>query len=94
CQFSFACDGVSDRPYDKDSWQAVYKLSGKLLTRGVASQTVSPIVGTATHYHADYVVPHWSSSLTPIRKMGRIFFYGEEPGGTAPTPRKRPDLSS
>ncbi len=94
CQFSFACDGVSDRPYDKDSWQAVYKLSGKLLTRGVASQTVSPIVGTATHYHADYVVPHWSSSLTPIRKIGRHIFYREEPGGTAPTPRKRPDLSS
>ena len=75
CQFSFACDGVSDRPYDKDSWQAVYKLSGKLLTRGVASQTVSPIVGTATHYHADYVYPEWRKSKQLIVQIGNHIFY-------------------
>ena len=32
-------------------------------------------VGDATHYHADYVVPYWATSLVKIGKVGSQYFY-------------------
>ena len=32
-------------------------------------------VGHATHYHADYVVPYWASSLDKVTTVGRHIFY-------------------
>src|SRR4029078_3028279 len=32
-------------------------------------------VGTATHYHADYVVPYWASTLTKNAVVGAHIFY-------------------
>jgi hypothetical protein len=32
-------------------------------------------VGTATHYHADYVVPYWAWSLDKITTIGTHIFY-------------------
>ena len=32
-------------------------------------------VGNATHYHADYVVPYWASSLDKVQTVGRHIFY-------------------
>lgn len=94
CQFSFACDGRSDQPYNKTYWQQAMVLSEKMLTKGVSSDVVNEIAGRATHYHADYVEPKWSFALVPIRKIGRHIFYREEPGGVAPSPRQRPEKDS
>ena len=33
-------------------------------------------VGRATHYHADYVVPYWASSLVKTSVEGVHIFYG------------------
>jgi hypothetical protein len=32
-------------------------------------------VGTATHYHADYVSPYWAPSLVKVRQIGAHIFY-------------------
>ena len=32
-------------------------------------------VTTATHYHADYVEPRWSKSLSRLTKIGHHIFY-------------------
>jgi hypothetical protein len=37
-------------------------------------------VGSATHYHADYVAPRWAPMLTKISKLGAHIFY-RWPGG-------------
>jgi hypothetical protein len=36
---------------------------------------VAKSVGEATHYHADYVVPYWLSSLSKVAKVGTHIFY-------------------
>jgi hypothetical protein len=38
--------------------------------------TAFPGVMQATHYHADYVQPWWSSHLVRLGKVGRHIFYG------------------
>lgn len=75
CQFSFTCDGALLRQPLARQWseaQAVAKdmLAGK----------VEPSVGTATHYHADYVVPRWAFTLAKIEQIGTHIFY-RFPGG-------------
>ncbi len=86
CQFSFACDGRSDRAYNKSFWQQAYDLAGELLIKGSDSE----VAGIATHYHADYVAPKWSVHMQPITKIGRHIFYVEDEGGRKPLPLARP----
>jgi hypothetical protein len=48
-------------------------------SRGVAQRALAGYVlrtvGTATHYHADYVAPYWAPTLYKISKIGRHIFY-------------------
>ncbi|MBZ0215052.1 MAG: cell wall hydrolase [Fimbriimonadaceae bacterium] len=72
CQFSFACDGRSDRARDRNSWQRAVNIAKQVLS----GETVSEEVGTnATHYHANYVRPRWIRDMVKIRKIGIHIFY-------------------
>ncbi|MDF0543232.1 cell wall hydrolase [Sphingobium sp. H39-3-25] len=70
CQFSFTCDGSMARIPSRQGW---------LRARGIASAALSGLVyapaGLSTHYHADYVVPYWASSLLKVQTIGRHIFY-------------------
>ncbi len=70
CQFSFTCDGSLARVPNAVLWERA---------RGVAQQALNGFVlksvGTATHYHADYVAPYWAPTLYKIEKIGRHIFY-------------------
>lgn len=70
CQFSFTCDG---------SMQRIPSASGMARARRIAADALSGVVmrevGNATHYHADYVVPYWASSLDKVQTVGRHIFY-------------------
>jgi spore germination cell wall hydrolase CwlJ-like protein len=84
CQFSFTCDGSRDRPPIAPFW---------LRARAVAEQAVSGFVmtavGTATHYHADYVFPRWGPTLVKIGQIGaHIFYRFPGPLGRPPSFRK------
>lgn len=71
CQFSFACDGLSDRPREQLSWRRATRLARYATTSGQRQA----IIGGATHYHADYVKPHWASAFVEVAKIGRHIFY-------------------
>ena len=71
CQFSFACDGVSDRPRDQLAWRKARRLA-RYATMGVHRQAM---IGTATHYHADYVTPYWAATFVQVAKIGKHIFY-------------------
>jgi Cell Wall Hydrolase len=45
------------------------------IARAALSGFVEPSVGTATHYHADYVLPKWAFQLAKIEQLGRHIFY-------------------
>src|SRR5688572_8904273 len=73
CQFSFACDGISDEPKQREAW----KKSKQIASRALAGDQSIQILGAATYYHADYVTPKWSSSFKRLIKIGRHIFYSD-----------------
>ncbi len=70
CQFSFVCDGALDRRPEAGAWKVAEDIARAALG-GYVEQTV----GSATHYHADYVAPRWAPLLTKISKLGAHIFY-------------------
>ena len=70
CQFTFTCDGSLARSPDADGWRRAYAVAEDAL-----SGTVYAPVGWATHYHADYVVPTWASTLAKDAIVGAHIFY-------------------
>jgi hypothetical protein len=71
CQFSFACDGLSDQAQNRRLWQRAMRLAGNKLIDFRAH----PSTARATHYHADYVDPYWNQSMVRLTKIGRHIFY-------------------
>ena len=74
CQFSWYCDGKRDELLDTKNnprWKIARNISYEILTydmwRGV--------VDGATHYHAIYVNPKWSSTLQKVTRIGDHIFY-------------------
>ena len=73
CQFSFACDGKSDRARDRRAWQSAVRLARLILIGPLRDLTAA-----STHYHADYVAPNWAGQLDRTVKIGRHQFYRED----------------
>jgi spore germination cell wall hydrolase CwlJ-like protein len=71
CQFSFTCDGLSDRPRQGKAWQNARALA----SQAMAGDGEVHAIATATHYHADYVLPKWTGAMTRLVKIGRHIFY-------------------
>lgn len=70
CQFSFVCDGSLHRAPATGAWREARAMAEAAL-RGY----VEPSVGSATHYHANYVAPRWAPMLTKITQLGAHIFY-------------------
>ena len=70
CQFSFTCDGSLARAPIPAIWSRAQLIANKALNGFVMTR-----VGTATHYHADYVAPYWAPTLYKIVQIGRHIFY-------------------
>jgi spore germination cell wall hydrolase CwlJ-like protein len=70
CQFTFTCDGSFRRRQVKAGWGTARETARRAL-----DGYVFPPVGTATHYHTDWVVPYWSGSLDKIAKVNTHIFY-------------------
>lgn len=71
CQFSFACDGISDAVTEKQPWAQAEEIAQKV-TSGELYLTE---VGEATHYHATYVRPAWAPRMTKLTQIGLHVFY-------------------
>ncbi|MCH8036690.1 MAG: cell wall hydrolase, partial [Proteobacteria bacterium] len=70
CQFSWWCDGLSDRPDDAGAWEDSKDLAGKILAGGLQDPTRG-----ALWYHADRVTPDWQTDIVRQGKIGRHIFY-------------------
>ncbi|MBL0949006.1 cell wall hydrolase [Brevundimonas sp.] len=70
CQFSFTCDGALSQAPVAWAWTRAEDVARRALDGYVAER-----VGTATHYHADYVHPWWAPSLGKIDQIGAHIFY-------------------
>ncbi len=70
CQFTFTCDGAMARMPAPAAWQRARKLASAMLDGAVFRQ-----VGYSTHYHTDWVVPYWSSSLEKVTAVDTHLFF-------------------
>ena len=70
CQFSFTCDGSLRRLPMSSYWERA-----KRVAEAALSGYVYTPVGWATHYHTNWVVPYWASSLVKAANVGTHIFY-------------------
>ena len=70
CQFSWYCDGKSDKAKEEMSWARALVVADNVM-RG----TVPDLTKGATHYHAVYVQPYWSALLNTTVTYGSHKFY-------------------
>lgn len=70
CQFTFVCDGALSRLPSAKGWLR----ASRVATSALGGAVFAP-VGWATHYHANYVVPYWASSLEKVAAIGAHIFY-------------------
>ena len=76
CQFTFTCDGSLQRRKALPAEMLRARTRALDALEGATFNAVAQ----ATHYHADYVRPWWSSALLRQTKVGRHIFY-RMPGG-------------
>jgi spore germination cell wall hydrolase CwlJ-like protein len=79
CQFTFTCDGALRRTPSASGWARARRVAEEAL----AGKVFAP-VGWATHYHTNWVVPYWSSSLVKLTNVGTHIFYRWEGGWGKP----------
>ena len=72
CQFSWWCDGQSDRPMNQQAWVKSLRLAWRVYFGVLEDST-----GGALWYHATYVKPYWSESLLEGDRIGQHVFYLE-----------------
>jgi hypothetical protein len=83
CQFTFTCDGALRWAPEPALWRRARQVAERALAGYVDKQ-----VGSATHYHADYVAPYWAPTLVKMTQVGQHIFYrwtgpwGEPPAFT------------
>jgi hypothetical protein len=78
CQFSFACDGISDKVRDRGAWSRALRIASNTMRTG---GRVNAVVGNATYYHANYVNPRWAASMIKVATIGTHVFYRERRRG-------------
>ena len=71
CQFSWYCDGKSDKIPANDSWWSALDIASDMYF----NDTWRGLTEGSTHYHANYVTPAWRHSLTLTGRIGEHIFY-------------------
>ncbi|MBL8773213.1 MAG: cell wall hydrolase [Phenylobacterium sp.] len=83
CQFTFTCDGSLRYKPMPALWSRARAVAERALNGYVETS-----VGSATHYHAQYVAPYWAPTLVKMKQVGQHIFYrwtgpwGEPPAFT------------
>ena len=76
CQFSWTCDGKSDRIRDSEKYQSIISLSRDILR---SRDTIVDIVDGALYYHAVYVNPSWAKYFKRVTRIDTHIFYKNKP---------------
>jgi len=72
CQFSWYCDGKSDKVRD---WEAFNEIKVLVYTYMQIASKMTDITSGAIYYHATYVNPKWASEKKKIIRIGDHIFY-------------------
>jgi len=72
CQFSWYCDGKSDKPKNKKQYKYFKNIARSLLTKEI---DFIDITDGAIFYHADYVRPSWAKTKTKTVEIQDHIFY-------------------
>lgn len=70
CQFTFTCDGSLRWAPEPALWRRAKAVAERAL-----AGYVDKSVGSATHYHAQYVAPYWAPTLVKMTQVGQHIFY-------------------
>ena len=70
CQFSFWCDGRSDRPREQHSWNRAQAISAELLLKPPPDPTDGSVF-----FHTTSVRPPWMRKQTRTVQIGSHVFY-------------------
>lgn len=70
CQFSWYCDGRSDRPREWSSWQSAMRIAARLLTRPPDDPT-----NGALYFHSAKLHSAWHRRLVRTARVGGHVFY-------------------
>ena len=70
CQFSFVCDGYSDRIRERAAYVQVAKIA-RLMLDGAARE----LTAGATHFRTGAVMPSWARKFPQTAKIGAHYFY-------------------
>ena len=75
CQFSWFCDGKSDKPKDSKTWAESLQLADDMLVKYVKSDNYLDLTEGAMWYHAYYIQPYWSYHLNETVQISAHIFY-------------------
>lgn len=70
CHFSWFCDGKSDTPKDKMSWDI-----SLLIARAMLRNPLKDFLHGATYYHRIDVDPYWNKKMLKLSTIGDHVFY-------------------
>jgi spore germination cell wall hydrolase CwlJ-like protein len=73
CQFSWWCDGRSDKPRNAKSWSQVQAIAHQVYWGFEPDPTAG-----ALWYHADFVSPSWGKVFNRGPKIGQHIFYKDD----------------
>ncbi len=74
CQFSWWCDGRSDRPQDQAAWKRAVQIARESLAGLHRDPT-----GGALYYHNTQVQPDWAKEFRRSARIGNHVFYRPKP---------------
>ena len=77
CQFSWYCDGKSDKMYDNDAFWRAVEISNLVLEAATGKYPLVDITEGSTHYHTIEVAPDWrhDRGMMKISRIGDHIFY-------------------
>jgi N-acetylmuramoyl-L-alanine amidase len=70
CQFSWYCDGKTDRPQSEDEWAMALDVAQEAMQGGSRDPT-----GGALFFHSAKVKPNWGGKRKRLMRIGDHIFY-------------------
>lgn len=83
CQFSFACDGLSDEAGNgnrivRESWVRASLIAKIAFERTAGSDSENILPDSVLFYHNRSVNPHWASAFRSVARIGGHIFYSAQ----------------
>ena len=73
CQFTYTCDGMPEIVTDTRAWDRAGQIARIMMDDAPRTLTAG-----ATHYHADWVNPHWARVYPRTATYGSHIFYRQQ----------------